>query len=309
MKRVPLFVLVFLSLQLLFLAACSSEEASAPSAIYVANSDGSERTAVFSAEDRNYWGAAWSPDGTMLAFSSGAAGPGRSEDHDLFLADPEGGEPVQLTDNSRNNYLPAWSPDGSMIAFISQEGDDTATSEIYLINVDGTGEKRLTDNDAWEHGAAWSPDGTKIAFGSELGGAWQIYTMNPDGSDMAPLPVPAHGRSPAWSPDGSRIAFNSDKDGGNDIWVMNADGSDQRNLTAGNGLWDDNPQWTADGERLVFAAWPEESEGTADVYVMNADGSNVEPLVFDPKLDSGIPSWSPDDKRIVFHAIQVGEEE
>ena len=309
MKRVTLFVYVSLSLLTLFLSACSPAESSAPSAIYMVNADGSERTAVYQAEDRNYWGAAWSPDGTLLAFSSGAHGSGQDNDHEIFLADPDGGEPVQLTSNGRNNYLPSWSPDGRTLLFISQDGDDTSTSEIYAIGVDGTGEKRLTDNDVWEHGMSWSPDGTKIAFGSELGGAWQIYTMNPDGSAVAPLPTPAAGRSPVYSPDGSQIAFNSDREGGNDIWVMNADGREQRNLTSGNGQWDDNPQWTADGKRLVFAAWPENGEGSADIYVMNADGSNVEALVFDPKLDSGIPSWSPDDKRIIFHAIQVGEDE
>ena len=66
-----------------------------------------------------------------------------------------------------------------------------------------------------------------IAFVSSQDGNAEIYTMDPDGSQMTNLTQnPATDTNPIWSPDGKRIAFISDRRGGTgDIYVMNADGS------------------------------------------------------------------------------------
>jgi dipeptidyl aminopeptidase/acylaminoacyl peptidase len=81
-----------------------------------------------------------------------------------------------------------------------------------------------------------APDG-RIAFQSNADGDWDIWTMNPDGSDLRNLTSDGEtgdgwgDSQPSWSPDGSRIAFVSDRAGGTDIFVMGADGSDVTRLT------------------------------------------------------------------------------
>ena len=68
---------------------------------------------------------------------------------------------------------------------------------------------------------------------------------------------------PAWSRDGSRIAFSyslvrEDLDAALDlqraIWIVDADGTDRQQLTqlTPGSSWDDEPQWSPDGRRLVF---------------------------------------------------------
>ena len=100
----------------------------------------------------------------------------------------------------------------------------------------------------------WSPDGTRIAYTSNRDGDGddEIYTMNPDGSDVLQLTSNNHlDWDPAWSPDGTRIAYTSDLDGDHEIYTMNPDGSDVRRHTD-NGAGDWAPSWTPDGSHIVF---------------------------------------------------------
>jgi Tol biopolymer transport system component len=79
-----------------------------------------QQTIILEDTVKNYWGAAWSPDGSQLVFSIWTEG---SDDVPLFLANADGSGLTQLTQNGRQNYLPAWAPDGITISFISQLGN------------------------------------------------------------------------------------------------------------------------------------------------------------------------------------------
>ena len=71
------------------------------------------------------------------------------------------------------------------------------------------------------------PPPTRIAFHSGRDRDWEIFVMNPDGSEVRQLTDnDGWDWSPAWSPDGKHIAFSSDRDGDREIFVMNADGTD-----------------------------------------------------------------------------------
>src|SRR5437879_580455 len=66
----------------------------------------------------------------------------------------------------------------------------------------------------------------RIVFSSHRNGQYDIYTMNPDGSDVRQLTNGGDNRSPKWSPDGTRIAWAGlSKDDKIDLFVMSADGS------------------------------------------------------------------------------------
>ncbi|HEV8421421.1 MAG TPA: hypothetical protein VGR13_08715, partial [Actinomycetota bacterium] len=66
----------------------------------------------------------------------------------------------------------------------------------------------------------------RVAFAS-LQGNWQIFTLNPDGTDLTRLTdLPTNQSHPAWSPDGTRIAFDvqesiRESKGHTEIYVMN----------------------------------------------------------------------------------------
>jgi Tol biopolymer transport system component len=149
----------------------------------------------------------------------------------------------------------------------------------------------------------------RIAFSGMDGVTWQIYSVEPDGSDLrqltdlSDLEVAAE---PAWSPDGARIAFvvqRFQEDGGtgrSDVWVMDVDGGNAHPITDGPGSsW--APSWSPDGTRIAFMrSAPSEAE---QVWIMGADGS--EPRAFTrcgpPEcIRDSSPAWSPDGETIAF---------
>jgi Tol biopolymer transport system component/tRNA A-37 threonylcarbamoyl transferase component Bud32 len=272
---------------------CSAE-------IYVMNTDGSNQTNLTrnSADDL---GAAWSPDGTRIAFHSNRDGK-----YGIYVMNADGSGVTRLTDNPAADYAPAWSPNGTQIAFVSTRDDN---QEIYVMNADGSRQTRLTTNPGSDFAPAWSPDGTRIVFTSGHDDPhptscsntcnFQIYVMNADGSGLIRLTAGLmRGDSPAWSPDGKRIAFESERNHADigacgldckfDIYVINADGSGLTNLTD-NTLDSENPAWSPDGTHIVFMSV---RDGNREIYIMNADGSGVIRLT-NNSTDDLLPAWSP----------------
>jgi Tol biopolymer transport system component len=146
----------------------------------------------------------------------------------------------------------------------------------------------------------------RIAFASNRDGQAEIYSINPDGTDLRRLTNnPSSDFGPAWSPDGTQIAFTSGRAGGAQIFVMRADGSNVRQLTFG-GSENTWPSWSPDGTRIAFVSDRERSKTTVFdlIYMMQADGSQQTRVTarvnnqINPRDNQ--PAWSPDGSQIVF---------
>jgi TolB protein len=75
------------------------------------------------------------------------------------------------------------------------------------------------------------------------GGGFQIYLMNPDGSEIQQMTTSGANEDPAWSPDGRHLVFTSSRSGTKDVYVMHADGSGQKRLTR-NARNNFGPDWS-----------------------------------------------------------------
>src|SRR5258708_1979804 len=75
----------------------------------------------------------------------------------------------------------------------------------------------------------------RIAFVSDVSGTFQLYTINPDGSDMVQITnLPPTVNSlwfPDYSPDGRKILFSHDMTGPLELYAINVDGSGLAQLT------------------------------------------------------------------------------
>ncbi len=153
--------------------------------IWIMNSDGSELTQIKSLKGG---GPYFTPDG-RIAFHSEF----EDKKSEISIADIDGNNIIQLTDNDAKEEHPEVSPDGKHIAFMS---DRDGNFEIYVMNIDGSNQKRLTNNDVGDWYPSWSPDGSQLTFSSTKGGVKSIYMMNKDGSSVKK--IIKNGSGAAW---------------------------------------------------------------------------------------------------------------
>ena len=145
---------------------------------------------------------ALAPDGQLLAYASDRGGEGHL---DIWVQQPSGGSPLQLTDHPADDYSPHFSPDGSQIIFRSDREDGGA----YVVSALG-GEPRLVAPEARR--PRFSPDGGRIAYwtgqfrGSPAGLPSQSYVMPLAGGEpIAVLAEFAVVRDAIWSPEGDAL--------------------------------------------------------------------------------------------------------
>ena len=243
-------------------------------------------------------GAQWAP----------AAFPGDNgrilylEDGDLWSIEPDGTDPVNVTNHDAFDFQGRYSPDGSKIAFASDRDGDW---DIYVMNADGTGEvEQLTDDPAHDQWPAWSPDGSSLAFASTREGGWALYVMNAGGTIWMPLDGGAPGMQPEWSPDGEQIAFVAIRSGdeAEQVYVVPAEGGDATRLTEEGS--NQQPTWSPDGTRIAFTHIV---DGRYDVWAMDANGENAGAVADDAELHEDNPRWSPDGTALLFtRALAAG---
>jgi Tol biopolymer transport system component len=201
------------------------------------NADGSDEKRLSYTRTTTY-GAAWSPDGKYIAFTS--VWP---ETEEIYVMNADGSDKRRLTatayvedgDPKVWNKNPTWSPDGHQIAFASGRGGN---QEIYIMNADGSEPRRLTKSEEYKDFPSWSPDGKHIAFVGDGG----ITVIDALGTNLRQLTSPEFPDSfPAWSPDGQHIAYESrvgldlkarpKKIGHTEIFVINFEGTQSVRLT------------------------------------------------------------------------------
>jgi len=100
-----------------------------------------------SLESTEFPAAAWSPDGTPIAFTADVRGA-----PDVFLVNFDGTNLRNLTRNPAWDGDPAWTPDGSRIAFVSRRGGST---DVFSVRPDRSDLQRLTRSDEEKRRPLW----------------------------------------------------------------------------------------------------------------------------------------------------------
>src|SRR5215510_15436490 len=107
---------------------------------------------------KSVFGAAWSPDGQQIAFTSDIAGR-----FNLWKVNASGGWPIQLTQSDDRQYNAAWSPDGKWIVYQQDHAGDELW-DLYAVPSDSGEIVNLTNTPAIrEQDPHWSHYGRTIA--------------------------------------------------------------------------------------------------------------------------------------------------
>jgi TolB protein len=110
-----------------------------------------------------------SPDGTKITYRKVVDVPGFNWDFssaarnsEVFVANADGSNEVNISKNAAFDGWPMWSPDGRRIAFASNRVGPANVGQIFVVNADGTGLKQVTQGPHGYAQPSWSPDGKRI---------------------------------------------------------------------------------------------------------------------------------------------------
>lgn len=226
--------------------------------------------------------AAWSPDGTKIAFASGRDGLQRGQ---LYVMNADGSSETRLPSvvTGLDVAAPAWSPDGTKIAY-------EANGKIYVIGADGLGNHQV--NTTWAGGQghpSWSPDGTRIYFeGLSPDKVHGTFWMYADGTGAVTRLTTGVAANTVVSPDGSLLAYNSAPFGPNEIFLVSTAGGFGRSISSG-GDGESEPNWSPDGTRMVFH---QNTSNNVDIYSIRSSGGDLRRLTTHAAIDVR-PAWQP----------------
>lgn len=269
--------------------------------IYAMRADGSHIRALRRGPvARQAWGLEWSPDGRRLAFAT----------HDgIWVMSADGTKLARVGSALRSPGSPTWSPDGSAIAYSVSTGSETWERELWLVSAAGTNARELA---SVPNLGAWDLDWSRrneIVFSDLVSiGAFRLYVMGADGSNLRPLRVGSvEAWMPEWSPNGRTIAFRRTREADDtikqveysEIYRVGANGRALRRVTARH-RHDRSPHWSPDGRKIVFVrggkrpivnmATPRRD--SSEIWVVNADGTGLERLTQN-RLGEESPAWQP----------------
>jgi TolB protein len=222
---------------------------------------------IYEDKSRNVLAPQWSPRGDTIIFSVGTFNAFFNGFHGLFvkpedraeggaqvaLINPDGTGFREVTSGPNNNAFPSLAPDGNRFVYrkFGPEGNGLRIGDLTTKAV-----TRVTG--AYDNFPLWSPRGDLIAFSRQIDGAYEIYTIRPDGTSLKRLTFTRGNDAHAvWSPDGDAIAFVSSRLGFKDE-VM----------------YTDAPQ------------------PYGELFVMRYDGTHVDQLT-DNQWEEGTPAWRP----------------
>ncbi|HEU4479829.1 MAG TPA: S9 family peptidase [Pyrinomonadaceae bacterium] len=259
--------------------------ATVPASAIGQETSGSGWTPELAMKVKNVGAVRVSPDGRKVVYTVNQAlmGPDKSEFvTQIWIANADGSDPLQMTFAEKSSDNPKWSPDGRLIAFTSSR---SGKSNLYVMRLIGGEAEKITDVKSAVSGFAWSPDGRQLAF-------------------LMRDPQTDEEEKEAKGKDDSRWIDENVKM--NRLYVMNlapdANGKrEPRKLTADYNV-DPDFKWSPDGQTIVFSRtktpkvdyWP-----TADLFAISVSGGEPRPLATTTAAESN-PTFSPDGKWIAF---------
>lgn len=217
--------------------------------------------------------AAWSPDGSTIAFDSYYFYP-----QSIFTVPAGGGA---RTIFRYNCHHASWDPCGKKIAFDDNNGY-IGTKDLV------TGVETFVT--AYGDRPAWSPNGQYIAFdgfGSVGGGVW-IVKVNSLGYPVGqPVQLTASGYGPSWKNNSHELVYIDWPNGDPDLYSISVSGGVPKRVAGRVGGFDQgdfDPAWSNNGQ---YIAWSSFTPPPVDSLSVSRNAISAKAQVFaEPESES-----------------------
>lgn len=188
------------------------------------------------------YGFSGSPDGRRIAYH---------KSYQVYLADADGSNAIQIETGNPFNFAPSWSPDGNWLLFVSGEHYHC---HPHLVRSDGMGLRKLADRGTYRgvtefldvfdfHGGSsdvpvWSVDGQTIFYtakvGTDEGSPVELFRVALNGNPVR-LTSSREGTThyhPQPSQDGRWLLYGSKRDGVRQLYLRHLADQVESRLTS-----------------------------------------------------------------------------
>jgi Tol biopolymer transport system component len=241
----------------------------------------------------------FSPDGRKVTLTRWR--PGTSAD--IWLADADGKNLTQLTNNPATDSQPNWFPDGDKLAFLSNR-NNSDHMKMWTISRATRKEEPLLDLGEGVEYAALSPDGNDVAFNLNQNGAVNVWVASVKTGQRKQLTFDNQLMGfPSWSPDGKFLTFEMQRGDNAYIMVMPSTGGQPTQLTFDQ-TKDFPAGWSPDGDKIVFAS---RRNDIWNIYWISRTTKEQKQLTNYSKLNAfaRYPAWSPLGNQIVYEYAEI----